>query len=95
MVDSPCLMAGLDTVNGEWTWLAAIAALIASMFLSGAAFAQDKAPPADPDAEYCSRRDADPKKCLIQDGQLKFTVRKPPPPSPRSLAEKARWKTRP
>lgn len=45
-------------------WLAALA---------GAAAAADEVKQALPDPAYCSQRDADPEKCVIQDG---------PPPSP-------------
>ena len=35
---------------------------------AGIAAAAEKAKPALPDPDYCARRDADPEKCLIQDG---------------------------
>jgi hypothetical protein len=61
-------------------------ALIAAGLSSipAAAPAQDKTRPAMPDPEYCSRRDADPQKCLIQDGppNPNIIIRKPPPPPP-------------
>ena len=47
------------------SWLGAIA---------GTATAADEAKPPLPDPEYCARRDADPEKCVIQDG--------PPPAKP-------------
>lgn len=50
--------------------------------VAGAA-AQEKAKPAQPDPDYCSRRDADPQKCVIQDGPPNPNIiRKPPPPPP-------------
>lgn len=40
---------------------------------AGAAVAAEADKPATPDPQYCSQRDADPAKCVIQDG---------PPPKP-------------
>ena len=61
------------------------AALLLSLVATGAgAAAQEKARLAQPDPDYCSRRDADPKQCLIQDGPPNPSIiRKPPrrPPS--------------
>jgi hypothetical protein len=60
------------------------AALLLSLVatVAGAA-AQEKSRPAQPDPDYCSRRDADPKKCVIQDGPPNPNIiRKPPPPPP-------------
>ena len=52
--------------------------------LAGSASAQQPATPAQPDPEYCSRRDADPQKCVIQDGPPNPNIirKKPPPPPP-------------
>ena len=60
------------------------AALIgASLALPLIAFAQENPAPPRPDAEYCARRDADPQKCVIQDGPPNPNIiRKPPPPPP-------------
>lgn len=70
------------------------AALLLSLAAAtGATAAQESPQPAQPDPDYCSRRDADPKKCVIQDGPPKVLVRKPPPRSPKSNAEAAKWKT--
>jgi hypothetical protein len=57
--------------------------LSAALALPMIAGAQDK-PPVMPDTEYCSRRDADPQKCLIQDGppNPNIIIRKPPPAPP-------------
>ena len=54
-----------------------------ALALPMAAWAQEK-PPAAPDPEYCARRDADPQKCVIQDGppNPNIIIRKPPPPPP-------------
>ena len=41
---------------------------------AGVALAEDKTKPAQPDPEYCARRDSDQEKCVIQDG--------PPPGKP-------------
>ena len=71
-----------------------VALLICFAGVAGAA-SQEKPVPTQPDPEYCSRRDADPQKCLIQDGPPTVHVRKPPPLSPRSQAEKARLKANP
>ena len=61
-------------------------ALLASCLAGfpGIVLAQDAARPVMPDTEYCSRRDADPQKCLIQDGppNPNIIIRKPPPPPP-------------
>jgi hypothetical protein len=60
------------------------AALLLSLVatVAGAA-ALEKARPAQPDPDYCSRRDADPQKCVIQDGPPNPNIiRKPPPPPP-------------
>jgi hypothetical protein len=56
-------------------WLAAGAGV--------AAAAEKPATPATPDADYCARRDADPGKCVIQDGPRNpnYIYRKPPPKS--------------
>jgi hypothetical protein len=62
----------------------ALAAPILSMLLAGAVFAQDIPGPAVPDQEYCSRRDADPRKCLIQDGPPNPNIIRKPPPRPPS-----------
>ena len=48
---------------------------------AGAAVAAESVKPALPDPDYCSRRDADPKKCVIQDGLS------PPPPIVREKPE--------
>lgn len=49
---------------------------------AGIAAAEDATKPAQPDPEYCARRDADPEKCVIQDGPPpnKPIVRKKQPP---------------
>ena len=54
-------------------WLGAIA---------GVAAAEEATKPAPPDPAYCARRDADPEKCVIQDGPPanKPIVRKKQPP---------------
>ena len=53
---------------------------------AGVAAAEEATKPALPDSEYCARRDADPEKCVIQDGPPpRPMVRKkqpPPPPGP-------------
>jgi hypothetical protein len=41
--------------------------------VAGVAAAEEATKPAPPDPAYCARRDADPEKCVIQDG---------PPPKP-------------
>ena len=60
---------------------------------AASAAAQESPQPVQPDPDYCSRRDADPKKCVIQDGPPKVQVRKAPPRPPKSSAEAAKWKT--
>ena len=48
--------------------------------LAGAAAAAAEVKPTLPDPDYCSQRDANPEKCVIQDGPpLKPIVRKKPP----------------
>ena len=62
--------------------LAAILLLSLAATAAGAA-AQETAKPALPDPDYCSRRDADPQKCVTQDGPPNpAIIRKPPPPPP-------------
>jgi hypothetical protein len=50
-------------------------------FLAGTAGAAESAKPSMPDADYCAQRDADPRKCVIQDGppNRNHIIRKPPP----------------
>jgi len=67
--------------------------LLLSLLLAagaGASRAQDRANPAQPDPDYCSQRDADPKKCTIQDGppNPQHVIRKPPPPPPPTKASR-------
>ena len=77
-------------------------ALLASLVLlglaagTGVARAQDRANPAQPDPDYCSQRDADPKKCTIQDGppSQRHIIRKPPPPPPSKASRKAEVESR-
>jgi len=64
-----------------------VAAILLMLWLgafTGVAAAAQAARPAQPDPEYCARRDADPEKCVIQDGPPpKPIVRKKPPPPPK------------
>jgi hypothetical protein len=54
------------------------------------AAAQETPRPAQPDPDYCSRRDADPQKCVTQDGPPNPNIiRKPPPPPPPPPPKKA------
>jgi hypothetical protein len=60
--------------------LSAILPVIWLGAFGGIAAAAEPAKGAVPDPEYCSRRDADAGKCVIQDGPpLKPIVRKKPP----------------
>jgi hypothetical protein len=64
---------------------AALPAFLCLVALPGIAGAQETPPaPAMPDTEYCARRDADPQKCMIQDGPPNPNIirKKPPPPPP-------------
>ena len=63
------------------TWLASLA---------GAAAAAEGTQPALPDPAYCSQRDADPEKCVIQDGppQRPIVRKKPPVVLPKPPVEK-------
>ena len=50
---------------------------------AGPAVGAEKPAPGQPDPEYCARRDANPEKCVIQDGPPPpAIVRKKPPQSP-------------
>jgi hypothetical protein len=63
--------------------LLAVLLLSLAASVAGAA-SEEKAKPAQPDPEYCSRRDADPQKCVTQDGPPNPNIirKKPPPPPP-------------
>jgi len=61
---------------------------------TGAVIAAEVVEPGLPDPDYCSRRDADPRKCVIQDGPPPRPIvrKKPdqpvvPPPPPERPAE--------
>lgn len=52
---------------------------------AGTAGAAEPAKPAQADPGYCERRDADPQKCIIQDGpphEGPIVRKRPPPPPP-------------
>lgn len=58
--------------------------LFLSAFAAVAGAQKPPEPMAQPDADYCARRDADPQKCVVQDGppNPNIIIRKPPPPPP-------------
>ncbi len=58
--------------------LAGTLLLIGMGALAGIAAAAETAKPAVPDPEYCARRDADPEKCIIQDGPHRPIAKKKP-----------------
>jgi hypothetical protein len=49
---------------------------------AGMAFAAEADKPPLPDASYCSQRDADPEKCVIQNGPPPAPIVRKKPPSP-------------
>jgi len=73
-------------------WILA-AALAGAM---GAAIAAEAPKPGLPNPEYCSRRDADPEKCVIQDGppQQPIVRTKPAPPKEPPVPETPAGKLR-
>ncbi|MDP2239470.1 MAG: hypothetical protein Q8K18_04810 [Burkholderiales bacterium] len=50
--------------------------------VAGVATAADATRPALPDPEYCARRDADPGKCVIQNGPPHKPILRKKPPAP-------------
>jgi hypothetical protein len=74
--------------------IALLPALLA--LVVGAVIAAEAVEPGLPDLDYCARRDADPRKCVIQDGPPPRPIvrKKPeqpvvPPPPPEKPAEKS------
>jgi hypothetical protein len=70
-----------------------LAAIVLMIWLGtgvGVAAAADATKPAPPDSEYCARRDADPKKCVIQNGPPHKPIvrKKQQPPQTAPVPEK-------
>ena len=69
--------------------LAAFTLFVCVGATAGLAAAAEKPKPAQPDPEYCARRDADPDKCVIQDRPPRKPIvrkKRPPPQKPSSPA---------
>jgi len=62
--------------------IAANLLMIGLVAFSGVAAAEEATKPSPPDPAYCARRDADPEKCVIQDGPPPRPIarKKQPPP---------------
>jgi hypothetical protein len=67
-------------------WLSALAGVAVATEPAKPTESAKPAPP--PDTDYCARRDADPQKCVIQNGppNPQFIIHhKPPPPTARKV----------